>query len=65
MAFLFGMICGAVVVLVVCWIWVAVTSGCERPPRHRYESPRGWEDTRNFLYYDGTVMPTNKEEHYE
>lgn len=24
-----------------------------------------WEQTRNFLYYDGTEMPINKEEKYE
>ena len=65
MAFLFGMICGAVMVTAACWIWAAVEPRGTRPPHRRDESPRGWEDTRNFLYYDGTVMPTNKEEHYE
>lgn len=24
-----------------------------------------WEQTRNFLYYDGTEMPIKKEERYE
>ena len=33
--------------------------------RRQAAPPAGWEHTRNFLYYDGTVMPTSKEEQYE
>ena len=65
MACLLGMIGGVIAVLGVQWVWAAVAPRRENPPRHRCENHRGWEDTRNFLYYDGTVMPTNKEEHYE
>lgn len=68
MIFMFGLLCGAVAALAVRGVLLAVTPRprvgqsqrrCAAPP------PAGWEHTRNFLYYDGTVMPTSKEEPYE
>lgn len=29
------------------------------------QATQNWQQTRNFLYYDGTEMPLKKEEQYE
>lgn len=29
------------------------------------QATQSWQQTRNFLYYDGTEMPMKKEEQYE
>ena len=67
MLFILGVLCGAGVALAVRCVWLTAERGCgvEKPPRSRSAEPHGWEYTRNFLYYDGTVMPTSKEDNYE
>lgn len=68
MVFVLGLLCGVGVALAVRGILLAVwpRAGVEKPRRSvRSAAPDGWEHTRNFLYYDGTVMPTSKEDNYE
>ena len=68
MGFILGCICGVVAALAVrgilLWITPRPVTARGRNPRGK-TPPAGWEYTRNFLYYDGTVMPTSKEEQYE
>ena len=64
MLFLIGVFCGIGAALAVRAILLTVLP---RPvavyaTRRGDTPPKGWEYTRNFLYYDGTVMPTIKEE---
>ncbi len=33
--------------------------------RHEAQTEQEWQQTRNFLYYDGTEMPLKKEDLYE
>ena len=33
--------------------------------RYEAQTEQDWQQTRNFLYYDGTEMPLKKEEFYE
>ena len=68
MVFNIGLICGVVAALAVRGILLAVTPRPRVGQRQSHRGtppPAGWEHTRNFLYYDGTVMPTSKEEIYE
>ena len=65
MAFIFGLICGALTVMAVRGIGLAMVARAEQAPRRDRPTHYDWQDTRNFLYYDGTVMPTNEEEHNE
>ena len=67
--FLLGFICGVLVLtglLLLCDAWEDVD---EEPSVTTAvpNAPMGdsWEQTRNFLYYDGTEMPIKKEERYE
>ena len=67
MLFILGVLCGVGIALAVRGVLLAVgeQDGVEKPPRSSSAAPDGWEHTRNFLYYDGTVMPTSKEDNYE
>jgi len=68
MIFVLGLLCGVGAALVARGILLAVwhRTGVEKPGRSvRSAASDGWEHTRNFLYYDGTVMPTSKEDNYE
>lgn len=65
MAFIFGLICGALTMMAVRGILLAVVARAEQAPQRSRPTRENWQDTRNFLYYDGTVMPTNEEEHNE
>ena len=67
MAFILGLISGIGIALAMRGVLLTVRTrvGVEKPRRHSRSTPHGWEHTRNFLYYDGTVMPTSEEEHYE
>ncbi len=67
MVFVLGLISGIGIALAMRGVLLAVGTrvGVEKPRRHSRSAPQGWEHTRNFLYYDGTVMPTSEEEHYE
>ncbi|MBQ8682928.1 MAG: hypothetical protein IJ518_00245 [Clostridia bacterium] len=59
MAFWIGWFCGlATAALGLLWRWLRRT-GVEKPvAKRRYAQT--WQETRNFLYYDGTVMPVSK-----
>lgn len=67
MLFIFGVLCGVGIALAVRGVLLAVgeRGGVEKTTRSPSATPDGWEHTRNFLYYDGTVMPTSKEDNYE
>lgn len=66
MIFLLGLMCGIGVALATRGVLLAMAvRGVEKPRPTASSRPDGWEHTRNFLYYDGTVMPTSKEEQYE
>ena len=66
MLFMLGLLCGVGIALAVrCVLLAVVPYGVEKPSRPRHAATDGWEHTRNFLYYDGTVMPTSKEDNYE
>ena len=65
MTFILGLLCGAGVVCAMRGGRWTVRVHKVGKSRHRCRSTDGWERTRNFLYYDGTVMPTNKEEQNE
>lgn len=68
MGFMLGCVCGLVAALAVRGILLAVSPRPRAGQGHNRRQaapPAGWEHTRNFLYYDGTVMPTSKEEQYE
>ena len=67
--FLLGFICGVMVLTVLLLL-------CDQDDRFDGEPSEvtavsaapivdTWEQTRNFLYYDGTEMPMKKEERYE
>lgn len=66
---LVGFICGIVVMLPILFVHRRQKHiAPPQPPRNRPIARRDkehWELTRNFLYYDGTQMPINKEEQYE
>lgn len=64
MIFLIGLFCGIGAALAVRAILLTVLPrpAAVHSTRRGEPPPKGWEYTRNFLYYDGTVMPTIKEE---
>ncbi len=63
--FFIGLLCGVVLCLTVRAVWLEWM-----PPPHPTTTPthgevrdrKVWDLTRNFLYYDGTVMPEIKED---
>ena len=62
--FLFGMLCGGAVCGMV---FLCLPKEKRLPPPQRAaqspkESRKEWVQTRNFLYYDGTMMPEIKED---
>lgn len=66
--FWFGLLCGIGAALAMRGVLLAALSrpGVEKPGAlPSANTPAGWEQTRNFLYYDGTVMPTTKEDIHE
>ena len=67
MLFFLGCLCGVGIALAMRGVLLAVGLRCgvEKPKRSVRSTHQKWEQTRNFLYYDGTVMPTNKEEQNE
>ena len=67
MLFILGVLCGVGIALAVRGVLLAVgeQNGVKKPTRSPSVAPDGWQYTRNFLYYDGTVMPTSKEDNYE
>ena len=63
MDFIFGLICGALAVALAYCLWPVETSSRQPGRRTHDPTPQEWQDTRNFLYYDGTVMPTKEDKH--
>lgn len=64
MWFLLGMLCGGAVCGMV---FLCLPKEKHLPPLRRTaptpkESRKEWVQTRNFLYYDGTMMPEIKED---
>lgn len=68
MVFLFGVLCGVGIALVVRGVLLAVRNHLaveKADAASCATATKGWQRTRNFLYYDGTVMPTSKEDIHE
>lgn len=65
MEFFAGMLLGIGLTLAAYGVWAEFGSatGVEKPaPPPSKPTPNEWVQTRNFLYYDGTMMPTIKED---
>ncbi len=68
--FLIGFICGVALLML---LTVLCDDGEDRlyedkaapMERHETQTEQDWQQTRNFLYYDGTEMPLKKEDLYE
>ena len=60
MWFALGVLCGVVVSLMV--VRRGGTTDGEKTDKMVHTPTKGWGETRNFLYYDGTEMPVVKEE---
>ena len=60
MWFLLGAVCG--VAMGACLWKRKRTAGGEASDRTVRTPTKSWGETRNFLYYDGTVMPEIKED---
>jgi hypothetical protein len=63
MWFLLGLLCGGAV----CGgVFLCLPKEKRLPPPRAAHTPKGnrkqWGETRNFLYYDGTMMPEIKED---
>lgn len=62
MLLLFGFLGGIGAALAVRGVLLALWPRSKGKPRRTASVPLGgWEHTRNFLYYDGTVMPKREE----
>ena len=60
MWFLLGVVCGVAVS-----VWLCrgrQTADAEKADRAVGTPQKAWGETRNFLYYDGTMMPEIKED---
>ena len=64
MEYLVGFLGGVAVALTVRALWLEWMPpiGVEKPTAPAKPPRKEWAQTRNFLYYDGTVMPPVKEE---
>lgn len=67
MGFLIGLLLGGGLALVIGEIarTDALLSDVEKSEETPSPDHKNWVQTRNFLYYDGTVMPEMKEDAYE
>lgn len=67
MEFLIGLLLGMGLALVIGEIarTDALISDVEKSEETPAPDQKNWVQTRNFLYYDGTVMPDMKEDAYE
>lgn len=67
--FLIGFICGiALLMLLMALCDNGEDRVCDPLPsmeRQEAHTAQSWQQTRNFLYYDGTEMPLKKEDIYE
>lgn len=64
MDFLVGVVLGVGLALAARGAWreVAPSLGVEKPKKAAPSDRKDWSQTKNFLYYDGTVMPEIKED---
>lgn len=65
--FFYGLLCGALVAFCLLVVFCVMEAPEEEPDTREQPSPgehreRQERENRNFLYYDGTNMPTKKEE---
>ena len=67
MEYVIGFLGGVVAAVAVRALWLEwlPRNGVEKPSAPTAPRPKEWAQTRNFLYYDGTVMPTVKEDKNE
>ena len=67
--FLIGFICGVLALTVLLLLCDGGEDVCDEEmcvvPSSNAQTTQSWQQTRNFLYYDGTEMPIKKEEKYE
>ncbi len=70
--FLIGFICGVLVLTVLLLLLCDSDEDGAYDEEEQFaeqlsnmQTTQSWQQTRNFLYYDGTEMPLKKEEHYE
>lgn len=59
--FFVGLLCGGGAVTAA---WLLVRRRGRTGLRYRRQQRAEWQKNRNFLYYDGTVMPPVKEERH-
>lgn len=60
MWFVLGVLCGVAVFFTV--VRKGGTADEKTSGKTKHTPTKEWEETRNFLYYDGTVMPEIKED---
>ncbi len=67
MDFFVGVLTGIGLLMAAWGVWreYASTSGVEKPESVMPPECKNWSQTKNFLYYDGTVMPEIKEDAHE
>ena len=63
MWFVLGALCGVAGCVVLCR--KRHSADVEKSETSQRVTAKGWAETRNFLYYDGTVMPEIKEDLHE
>ena len=67
--FLFGFICGIALLMLLVALCDNGEDRVYNTPslleQREMQSAQSWQQTRNFLYYDGTEMPLKKEDIYE
>ncbi len=69
--FLIGFICGVLVLTALLLLFdsdeesACPEEGLLSAMQPDAQARQSWQQTRNFLYYDGTEMPIKKEEQYE
>ncbi len=67
MDFFVGLLTGMGLLMVARCAWreLGPISGVEKPDKTLTPQRKEWSRTKNFLYYDGTVMPEIKEDAHE
>lgn len=67
MDFFVGVLTGIGLLMAAWGVWreYAPTPGVEKPKSAMPPERKNWSQTKNFLYYDGTVMPEIKEDAHE
>lgn len=67
MDFFIGVALGVGLTVAAWGVWQehACATGVEKPDKAALTERKTWSQTKNFLYYDGTVMPEIKEDAHE